>query len=184
VTDASEATGHLDATLDLIKAVVDEYGLDEDRLYATGQAAGCMLFIAMNIKCPDLFAASYLVAGQWDASLVDPMAGAHLWIVVAEGDRKAFPGMNAITDALEQKGAKVSRAFWDGRASAEKFADTVDMMVAEGGNVMYAVLKEGTVVPRRFPDDPISNHMNTWRIAYQIEGIRDWLFRQTRVRDT
>ena len=29
-----------------------------------------------------------------------------------------------------------------------------------------------------YVDDPGSNHMNTWRIAYHIEGLRDWLFSQ------
>lgn len=29
-------------------------------------------------------------------------------------------------------------------------------------------------------DSPGSNHVNTWRIAYEIEHIRDWLFRQVK----
>jgi len=68
------------------------------------------------------FAASFLVAGQWDAAKVAPMANDKLWIIVSEGDLKAFPGMNAITAALEKEGAKVSRAIWNGQATAEEFA--------------------------------------------------------------
>jgi len=29
-------------------------------------------------------------------------------------------------------------------------------------------------------DDGGSNHICTWRIAYTIEGVRDWLFTQKR----
>jgi hypothetical protein len=38
--------------------------------------------------------------------------------------------------------------------------------------------EKGTVVPASQQDNPISNHLNTWRIAYNIEGIRAWLFEQ------
>jgi hypothetical protein len=42
----------------------------------------------------------------------------------------------------------------------------------------YTVLKKGTVVPAGMTDDGGSNHICTWRIAYTIEGVRDWLFTQ------
>jgi predicted peptidase len=151
-----------------------------DRLYATGQSGGCMMFMAVNIKYPGFLAASFLVAGQWDAAKVSPMAKANLWIVVAEGDSRAFPGMNAITDTLESEGARISRATWSGRATAAEFAQSVGKMLAEGNHVMYTVLKKGTVVPPGVPENGGSNHVCTWRIAYQIEGIRDWLFSQVK----
>jgi predicted peptidase len=56
----------------------------------------------------------------------------------------------------------------------------VDRMLAEGNHIMYSVLRKGTVVPAGMEDHGGSNHVCTWRIAYQIEGIREWLFRQTR----
>jgi predicted peptidase len=51
-------------------------------------------------------------------------------------------------------------------------------MIAEGNNIKYSVLKKGTVVPAGMNDDGGSNHVCTWRIAYNIEGVRDWLFMQ------
>jgi predicted peptidase len=180
VNDDSEATDHLDATVDLIRYVATEYKLDTERLYGTGQSGGCMLFIAISIKYPELLAGSLLVAGQWDPALVAPLANDNLWIVVSEGDLKAFPGMNAITAALEEEGTKVSRATWSGRATAAEFAAGVERMLAEGNHIMYTVLRKGTVAAAGMEDDGGSNHVCTWRIAYQIEGIRDWLLRQTR----
>jgi predicted peptidase len=180
VNDRSEASEYLDITVDLIKSIAAQYSIDRNRLYATGQSGGCMMFIAANIKYPDLFAASLLVAGQWDPAKVSPLAKAHLWIVVSEGDRKAFPGMNAITAALEKEGARVSRATWSGQASAQEFASAVGAMIAEERNVKYTVLAKGSVVPEGLPDDGGNNHVHTWRIAYAIEGLRDWLFTQGR----
>ena len=37
---------------------------------------------------------------------------------------------------------------------------------------------QGTVAPPGQKDDGGSNHVNTWRIVYDIPGIRDWLFEQ------
>lgn len=178
VNDNSEATEDLDITVDLINTIAGQYNIDKNRLYTTGQSGGCMMSIAMDIKYPDLFAASLLVAGQWDAMKVAPMAKQKLWIVVSEGDLKAFPGMNAITAALEKEGAKVSRATWSGRSSPAEFAANVSKMIREGNDIKYTVLQKGTVVPEGQRDDGGSNHINTWRIAYTIVGLRDWLFAQ------
>lgn len=180
VNDKSEAVEDLDATVNLIYSLSNQYSIDKNRIYATGQSGGCMSSIALNIKYPDLFAASFLVAGQWDPTVVAPLAKDKLWIIVSEGDLKAFPGMNAITETLAKAGAKVSRATWDGRASSAEFASNVKQMLAEGSNVNYAVLKKGTVVPAGMKDDGGSNHICTWRIAYTIEGVRDWLFSQVK----
>ncbi|HTY35601.1 MAG TPA: hypothetical protein VMH23_00730 [Bacteroidota bacterium] len=101
-----------------------------------------------------------------------------LWIIVSEGDLKAFPGMNAITAVLERQGTGVSRATWNGQWKAEEFSSAVAKMIAEGKNIKYSVLKKGTVVPPSMSDNGGGNHVCTWRIAYTIEGVRDWLFAQ------
>jgi predicted peptidase len=119
----------------------------------------------MNIKDPEMFAASFLVAGQWDAAKVAPMAGKPLWIVVSEGDNKANPGMDAITEVLKTKGDTVSRATWNSRVRAAEFDTYVADMLAKGASINYTVFEGGS-------------HTYTWKVAYTIEGIRDWLFRQ------
>lgn len=180
VNDNSEATITLDTTVNLVNALADQYSVDRNRLYTTGQSGGAMMSIAMDIKYPDLFAASFIVAGQWDETKVAPLAEDNLWIIVSEGDLKAYPGENAITAALEAEGATVSRAVWDGRFTAEEFDAAVDAMVAEGSPINYVAFQSGTVVPEGQTDDGGSNHINTWRIAYTIEGVREWIFKQHR----
>ncbi len=178
VNDNSEATSDLDTTVNLVNWLTSQYSIDKNRLYATGQSGGAMMAIAMDIKYHDLFAASFIVAGQWDPTKVKPLAKDKLWIVVSQGDLKAYPGENAIAAALEQEGAKVSRAVWNGRSTAEEFAAAVKKMKVEGRSINYVALKKGTVVPAGQKDDGGSNHINTWRIAYTIEGIRDGIFKQ------
>lgn len=176
--DASETTGHLDATVNLLQALVAQYRIDPRRLYVTGQSGGGMTAIAMNLKYPGLIAASLLVACQWDAALCAPLADKKLWVVVAQGDTKAFPGQNAIMEVIEAAGTPVSRAVWQGTASAEDFAAEVRAQAGQGARVNYTALAEGTVtLPGQ--EGGASDHRGTWRIAYGIGPLRDWLFEQS-----
>jgi len=83
--------------------------IDHKRLPTTGQSGGCMMSIAMDIGYPGFFAASFLVAGQLDATLVKPLATQKRWILVSQDDSIAFPGQNAITAEPGKAGAKISR---------------------------------------------------------------------------
>lgn len=176
--DDSKTSTMLDSTVDLVESLIKQYSIDRKRLYATGQSGGCMMSIAMNIKYPDLFAASFLVAGQWDPTLVKPLAKKKLWILVSQDDDKAWPGENAITELLEQEGAKVSRAIWDGTWTADQFRAAFDKIDAEGSPINYVAFRQGTVIPKGQSAAGASGHRNTWRIAYTIAPIREWIFRQ------
>ncbi len=178
VNDHSEATDMLDTTVNLIHSIASQYRLDKNRLYTTGQSMGCMMSIAMNIKYPDLFAASLLVAGQWDANAMSVLAHKNMWIIVAEGDTKAFPGMNASLAVMEAAGAKISRAKWNARAGELEKAANVRKMIEEGNNIKYAVFEKGTVWPEGQAQTGRSEHMQSFPLAYGIEGVRDWLLAQ------
>ncbi|MCX8999843.1 hypothetical protein NOF55_22320 [Rhizobiaceae bacterium BDR2-2] len=178
--DDSHTSDALDATINLIKTLAGEYSIDTNRLYTTGQSGGCMMSIAMNIKYPDFFAASFLVAGQWGPELVRPIAKNKLWILVSQDDAKAFPGQNAITEVLEAEGATISRATWDARWTPEEFRTAFDEIDAEGSPINYVTFAPGTVIPEGESAAGASGHRNTWRIAYTIEPIREWIFRQSR----
>lgn len=165
--DNSETTEQMDITVNLIKELTKQYSIDTNRIYNTGQSMGGMTSIAMDIKYPDMFAASLLVACQWDAGKVAPMAKDNLWIIVSEGDNKAKPGMDAITEALKARGAVVSKATWPAEADASELTNNVNAMLAEGGNINYTVFRNGS-------------HRYTWQYAYTIEGVREWLFKQVK----
>lgn len=176
--DDSRASSMLDTTIDLIKSLAGQYSIDRRRLYTTGQSGGCMMSIAMDIKYPEFFAASFLVAGQWDLALVKPMARQKLWILVSQDDDKAYPGQNAITEELEKNGARISRAVWDGTWTAQEFQAAFEKINAEGSPINYVTFRKGTVIPPGESTAGASGHRNTWRIAYTIEPIREWIFRQ------
>lgn len=176
VNDRSEYSSDLGITVRLVKDVASRYSIDRNRLYTTGQSMGCMMSIAMQIQYPDVFAASLLVAGQWDPQKMKAIAHRNMWILVGEGDTKAFPGMTASTAAMEEAGGKVSRARWNARAGAAETAANVRKMIDEGKNIKFVVFEKGTVFPEGMAGG--MEHMQTWVVAYSIEGVRDWLFTQ------
>ena len=165
-----------DATAHLVQALTKKYNLDEKRLYATGQSMGAMMTLGLNIKYPDLFGASFVVAGQWPADQAEPLAKKNLWIVVSQDDDKSYSGENAITKVVKEQGTAVGTAVWNGRSTGAQFAADVRSMKAQKAPVNYASFKTGTVVPA---GSTTSAHMATWQIAYTIPGIRDWVMDQS-----
>lgn len=177
--DEAQTSDYLDATIHLIKHLITQYNIDTSRLYATGQSGGGMLAIAMNIRYPDFFAASYLVACQWDPAKVAPMAKSNLWITVSEDDAKAFPGQTAIMQELEKQGAKVARAVWDAQWSQEEFQQAYARLTATDANIYFVMFRKGSVFAAgENPVNPGLGHINTWKYAYAIEPVRNWLLSQ------
>ena len=175
--DKSEASPALDTTVNLISYLQAQYSIDANRIYTTGQSGGCMASIALNIKYPELFAASYLCSGQWEPTVTGPLAKMNIWISVAEGDMRAYPGMNAITEYLQTKGATVTKDYISARSTDAQLDFKVKEMLAKHTNINYLILSD--VVPNALSNmRGAPDHMCSWLTTYSIEAIRDWLFSQ------
>ena len=175
--DKSEASPALDATVNLISDLQAQYSIDANRIYTTGQSGGCMASIALNIKYPELFAASYLCSGQWEPTVTAPLAKMNIWISVAEGDMRAYPGMNAITEFLQTKGATITKDYISAQSTDAQLDFKVKEMLSKHTNINYLVLSD--VVPKALIDmRGAPDHMCSWLTTYSIEAIRDWLFSQ------
>ncbi|WP_328631124.1 alpha/beta hydrolase-fold protein [Streptomyces sp. NBC_00356] len=177
VDDDYEPMALFETTAHLVEEITETYAVDADRRYTTGQSMGAMMSLGLNIAYPDLFAAAYIVAGQWPAEQAAPLARKNLWIAVSQDDAKAYPGENAITDVIAAQGTSVGKAVWDAGATAAQFAADVRNLEKQKAPVNYAAFLTGTVTAN---STATNAHMGTWQIAYDIPGIRDWIFRQTR----
>ena len=65
-----------------------------------------------------------------------------LWIVVSEGDERAYPGENAMAAIWEQEAAAISRAVWNGRADAAEFSSDVKAIRAKSTPINYVALQK------------------------------------------
>ena len=166
-TDENIWTDGLTLVTNLLFDVIKNYSIDENRIYGTGQSQGGMTNIAISDKYPDLFAAQLLVACQWNVDEMEILKNKNLWIVVCEGDTKAFPAMNETVARWEKLGAKVARneKFFDSKAPISELNKQIKNLEKQRANINYTVFAGG-------------NHMYTWSFAYNILALRDWLFKQ------
>lgn len=166
-TDKNQWTSGLTLVTHLLQQVIKDYPVDTDRIYGTGQSQGGMTNIAISDRYPNLFAAQWLVACQWDTSEMEALKDKNLWITVCEGDNKAYPGMNEAVAKWRALGTTVAQntEFWDSKAPVAELDQKVKELTAQGSKINYTVFAGG-------------NHMYTWSFAYNIDAIRDWLFAQ------
>jgi predicted peptidase len=179
--DDYSVSAELETIKELLDHVVSRYNIDPDRIYTTGQSQGCMASCELNVRYPDYFAASLLVAGQWDPeSMAKHLVRKNLLIALSEGGPREFPGMNAVVAALEGAGAQVARASIDAHRSNEELNEDVRKLVATGANILYAVYNARTVLPDDGKEHlKIIHHLRGWEITYSIDAMRDWLFSHT-----
>ena len=166
-TDENVWTDGLELVKNLLFDVVKNYAVDERRIYGTGQSQGGMANIAISDKYPELFAAQFLVACQWNVDEMEILKDKNLWILVCEGDTKAFPEMNKAVARWENLGAKVARNenFFDSKESVADLNKKIKKISQQNANINYTVFSGG-------------NHMYTWSFAYNISEIKNWLFKQ------
>lgn len=164
----------------LLDKAASLYSIDKNRIYTTGQSLGCFTSCALNILHPDYFAASLLVAGQWDAGEMAPLAQKNLWMVVSDGDRIAYPSMNAIADEFEKDGAVVNRYLWNAREDISVLQTQASRAACDAGNIKYSVWVDSSVVTDEYEVNPLSNHFCTWPITYTLDALKEWLFSKSK----
>ena len=102
------------------------------------------------------------------------------WITVSEDDSKAYPGEIAITDKLAGFGAKIARAQWNAQWTADEYQKAFAQMDAEHANINFVHFAKGSVFKTAAEANAggASGHNATWKYAYNIAPIREWIFRQ------
>ena len=153
----------LDRTIHLIEELEKKYPIDRNRIYNTGQSMGGMTSIAMDVKYPDFFAASYLVACKWNAEVTSPLGQQNIWAVAAEGDPGARPSMAEILGNLENEGAKVLRQTLDAADEQDKINAQVSSIIQPDCHIYYTLYTGGS-------------HRYTWQHAYDMTPAMKWIF--------
>jgi predicted peptidase len=165
VDDDFNVQPELDVCLSLIDSLLSKYNIDTNRVYTTGQSMGCMSSYVLMLRRPDLFASAMLVAGQWDANVLAPLAKKNLWLLSCKGDVKSSEGVAAAIEVWKANGAEVVEQEWPLQDTTDGRNQSVNSMIEAGGNIHYTHFAGGS-------------HMNTWRVAYDIDGVKEWLFKQ------
>ena len=173
-------TDYINSTGNLIRALITGFKVDPDRVYVTGQSMGCMTFLVLAARYPDLFAAELFVSGQWDVRQLEGLKYQKFFYVTAEGDQKASTGQRALMKMFKESHVPFSRADgWDAKMSQEDYTKAMNTILMGNPAANFVQFRLGTVLDEGIPVGT-SEHMFSFDYAYKINALRDWLFRQNR----
>ncbi|MBQ9538015.1 MAG: hypothetical protein IJU95_01990 [Treponema sp.] len=163
--------GSVTEAISAIKELIDSIGksnrVDGGRVYGVGQGEGANALMTLAENYPDLFAGMLLVAPQKQVANPSKLAGQKIWLQVSEGDSAAYSRANLLTDAWESAGAQVAYGKWKAGEDAKLSESAAKTIIAQKAPINCGIFEGG-------------NHPYTWTRTYEIESIRDWLFRQHR----
>lgn len=169
----------MDGTMNLIRDLAEKYLVDSDRIYTTGTSMGAMASMVMMEKDPDLFAAAYLAAGQWaDPEAVKDIWNQNIFFLMSEDD-PSYPRAAINVAVWEREGAAVARGEIDVTDYADITASVSDILSREG-NVKFLSIEKGHGMIDLAGNPLPGGHRATFRVAYDMPGIKEWLFSQHR----
>ncbi|WP_166436014.1 prolyl oligopeptidase family serine peptidase [Cellulomonas shaoxiangyii] len=177
--DGHTVSDYVDMTAGLIRAVQEDYEVDSDRIYGTGQSMGAMTVMYLAAQQPDLFAAELLVSGQWDTADLQGLTEETFVYVAAGGDERATRGQDDVEAMLDEANVPFGTATWDATWSPTRLEEAADELLADDDRIYFVTFEAGTVLEAGGSDDGrTSEHMASFQPAYEIAALRDWLVEQ------
>ena len=175
--NGSNKSDYLDLVPRMIASVAEEYSVDTDRIYGTGQSMGAMTTLYTAANNPDLYAAVLIVDGQWDTAEQAGLETQKIVYIAAGGDMKASQGQTDVKAMFDELGVSYAEdSGWDAQADAETLAGLCGDLFARGESLNFITWEAGTVLN----GSGGSEHMASFDYAYKLTAVRDWLFAQSR----
>ncbi|GKT29034.1 SEL1-like repeat protein, partial [Aduncisulcus paluster] len=169
VNDDWETSDEVDITVRLLKAVLNKYSIDENRLYTTGQSMGGMVSFYLNSKYTDLFAASIFVGSQWDINVLAPLANDKFFYIVSAGDPKASGGMRELGALLKKKGVSYGETEFSAKLPQNEQEKLIHDLLRQGHRINFVQFSKNTVIPEGTHDRG-GEHLYSFDYAYQLKA--------------
>ena len=177
VDDNFNTSDQIDTAVALIASLTQTYSIDTNRLYTTGQSMGGMTSFHLNVKYPDLFAASLFVGSQWNNEILDALEDDAFFYIVSAGDDKASAGQSGLMDVFDRDGVSYTHAQWSAQDDAQTQEAAVQALIDQGLRANFVTFTKGTTVAGGASG---SEHLTSFDCAYRLESVRDWPFAQSK----
>lgn len=138
-------TEYVELTKRLIDDVSEEYAVDTDRIYGTGQSMGCMTTLILASEYPDLYAACMFVDGQWDVSTLSALEDQTFIYFAAEDDQNAYNGMQEVMSMFDEDGVDYTYAQWDGTWTPDELSEATSELLSGNTNAYFVSWASGTI---------------------------------------
>lgn len=170
---------YINVTIRLISQLQKDFNIDSNRIYSTGQSMGAMTTLYILANSPNLLAAGLIADGQWKIDELTGLVDATFTYFAAAGDEKAFTGQNDVKKYFDSKGIKY------GSLSDINAKEKVDILNSEtkkmydlGYKQNFISFAKGSVISKNSVRK--NEHMESFKYAYRIENVRDWIFSQVK----
>ena len=142
---------------------------------------GAMTTLYLLSNYPNLLAAGLVVDGQWKLQELAGLVNATFTYFAAGGDEKAFTGQTEVKkyfDSLNISYGVLTEV--DAQAKVENLNNITDSMYNLTHSYNFITYKNGSVFP---PNTKRTiEHMASFKYGYRIDTVRDWIFKQNRVK--
>ncbi len=178
--NALTKTDYIEATGRLVTWLQEQYAVDRNRVYGTGQSMGCMTTMYLAAQHPDLYTAVLLVSGQWVTSELAGLSEGTWTYLAAAGDAKASQGQNDVKAMLDAAGTPYALATteWDAAAAMAEQNKAAEELYAQGQPRNIASFVAGSVLTANPAET--HEHMASFEVAYRIPAVRAWLLSQSK----
>lgn len=180
VNDNFEVTDEPDLAIEVINSLVENYSVDENRIYTTGQSMGCMTSFHLNLKYPDLFAASLFVGGQWNTDIMLPLQDKKFFYIVSAGDPKASKGQAELMNLFDENNIDYAKMELDAQLPKEEQNSEIENLLKAEKNINFVTFTLGSTIPEGMETGNAGEHMTSFDYAYKIDAVREWLFAQSK----
>jgi predicted peptidase len=170
---------YINVTIRLISQLQKDYNIDSNRIYSTGQSMGAMTTLYILANNPNLLAAGLIADGQWKIDELTGLVDATFTYFAAAGDHKAFTGQNEVKKYFDSKNIKYgSLDDINAKEKVDILNNETKKMYDLGYKQNFISFAKGTVIS---PNSVRKNeHMESFKYAYRIETVRDWIFSQVK----
>ena len=171
--DGFVVSDYVELTARFINYALKNYNLDEKRVYATGQSMGCMTFLILASKYPELFTACLFVSGQWDINELKGLNGQKFIYAASNGDDKASKGQREVIEMFNN--------FEIPYVSYQNIdAKNDNIKISVNQPVNFVTFKAKTTLPEgtEKTEKKYSEHMISFDYVYKNSEFRKWLLAQ------
>ena len=176
VDDNWNTSDQIETAVKAISYLTEQYNIDTNRLYTTGQSMGCMTSLYLNSIYPDMFAASLFVSGQWDINVLKGLENETFFYITSAGDSKASGGQSEVMSMFDEDGISYTFGTWNCKDEDqnEKAQELISQELPANMILFEAEYTDDS------GNSQTLTHMSSFNYAYKIDAVRDWLFEQTK----
>ncbi len=140
-------TEYVELTKRYIDYMSDEYAVDTNRIYGTGQSMGCMTTLILASEYPNLYAACMFVDGQWDINTLSGLEDQTFVYFAAEDDTNAWNGAQEVMAMFDADGVSYQYAQWDGNWSVDELSAAAQELFTDDEKQYFISWATGTIEP-------------------------------------